>query len=263
MVHRAELLHAQHFSDYYHRLSPTASLAEYVDHFWLLKSYQALGDAVSESHFPRLAAEWVFVQEASVGVLAGRSDTFSAMYRPPLRRLTPFVYGSHTVAFGVRFQPGVFPDIQGVPEALNAQIQQVLRACEPANAALCLGQLQDLIQPVLATHEMPEGGTRDTVQLCQQALWSFREPEATVASMCQDLGVTPRTLRRYFQGLWGLSPKAAQRQVRLREALQYRWAQSPQAQGELTPYYSDNAHFYKSFQQICQVSLQQFLQRHA
>ena len=263
MVHRAELLHAQHFSDYYHRLSPTAPLAEYVDHFWLLKSYQSIGDAVSESHFPRLAAEWVFVQEASVGVLTGRSGAFSAVYRPPLHRLTPFVYGSHTVAFGVRFQPGVFPDIEGVPEALKAQIRQVLCACEPANAAFCLGQLQDFIQSALATHGLLEGCPHDTVQLCQQALRHFREPEATVASVCQDLGVTPRTLRRYFQGLWGLSPKAAQRQVRLREALQYRWLQCTQTQGGLTPYYSDNAHFYKSFQQICQVSLQQFLQRHA
>lgn len=259
MVHRAELFHAQHFSTFYQREQASSSALHGVEHFWLLKSYQALGDAVSESHFPRLNTEWVFSLNRAPDEEVNRPAGFFTAVRPPLRRLTPFVYGSHTVAFGVRFKAGQAPEMSDL-SALYPEIEALLARCQSDTSPRTLAQLSQVFQSFLENHGVQDVPT-ERVRMCQQALVAFEDPNATVDTVASHLGLSPRTLRRYFQSLWGMSPKQVQRQVRLREALKYRW--SPDAyQGEFLRYYGDQAHFYKSFRQVCQVSLQQFLQLH-
>lgn len=258
MVHRAELLHQDHFAAYYQHISPPESLSHWVDYYWFLNTYESLGDDVSECHFPRLASEWVFIQTLS---------QFQQLERLPLSRMMHFVYPRQTFALGVRFQPGVHLGLTDLPEGLQSRLQAefsaVTKATAPAFFAQQIVRLNHYFEDVFSS--VSESATAmERLRLCQLALAAFEHPEnVSVEEVADNLGVTPRTLRRYFQAVLFMSPKRAQRQVRLRQALRERWQPEQSQNHRLLNYYSDTAHFYKTFRQICQTSLQQFSARYS
>jgi methylphosphotriester-DNA--protein-cysteine methyltransferase len=258
MVHRAELLHQDHFASYYQQIRPPESLLPWVDHYWFLNTYEALGDDVSECHFPRLASEWVFTQSHS---------HFQGLERLPLSRLTHFVYPRQTFALGVRFQPGVHFSLAEGTEFVQTRLQADFSLVGQIKTSAFFTQQVEHLNHYFKTLlcQNPVSPTfMERLGVCQQALKAFEQPEqGSVNEVANYLGVTPRTLRRYFQAVLLMSPKSAQRQVRLRQALNAQWQSERSHTHPLLNYYTDTAHFYKTFRQICQVSLQQFSARYS
>lgn len=258
MVHRAELLHQAHFTTYYQHQLPAEALLPWVEHYWFLNTYEGLGDDVSECHFPRLASEWVFIQSSS---------QFQGIERLPLSRITDFVYPRQTFALGIRFQPGVHLSLTDLPHAFYSRLQRefagITKTTAPAFFAQQVARFNQYFEAAVA--QVSDSATDlERLRVCQQALKAFEHPEhGAVNDVAEALGVTPRTLRRYFQAVLRMSPKSAQRQVRLRQALSDRWQPERSHNHRLLNYYTDTAHFYKAFRQICQTSLQQFSARYS
>ncbi len=258
MVHRAELLHQDHFASYYQHIRPPETLSHWIEHYWFLNTYEALGDDVSECHFPRLASEWVFTQTLS---------HFQGLERLPLSRVTHFVYPCQTFALGVRFQPGVHFSLRDLPDGFQSHLQAQLSSVAKTTALAFFAQQVERFNHYFKGAVDQASGSATAMErlwICQQALKAFENPEnASVNDVADRLGVTPRTLRRYFQAVLLLSPKSAQRQVRLRQALRLRWQSDRPQNHRLLNYYTDTAHFYKTFRQVCDTSLQQFSARYA
>ena len=257
MVHRAELLHQAHFASYYQYINPPEALSHWVDHYWFLNTYESLGDDVSECHFPRLASEWVFTYAPS---------HFQGLERFPSSGMAHFVYPCQTLALGVRFQPGVHLPLAQLPEAFQTRLKEDLRHLSREKAPLFFAQQAEHLNQYFSHAVCTQGASspiRERLHICHQALKAFEHPEhRSVNEVATQLSVTPRTLRRYFQEALLVSPKAAQRQVRLRQALRSRWRSEGLPNAGLLNYYTDTAHFYKTFRQVCQTSLQQFSSRY-
>lgn len=264
MVHRAELLHPQHFARYYQKCAPAKALLPWVDHYWFLKSYAEIGDDVSESHFPRLAEEWVFLNpnhQTNSNFNAVRQETATGVRRGPLSALTPFVYAQNTLALGVRFQAGVGLGSQLMLDAAQ-QLPWSVSVTDFAEQVAWLDRY--LTARLVSTAIRSESRKQRNMRWqCQQSLMLFERPDYDVQDVAEQLHLSPRSLQRHFKQVLGISPKQAQRQVRLRKVLEDRWSESTVRSGELLwQYYTDPSHFYKSFQQVCQQSFRSFLQTH-
>jgi len=232
------------------RYFPSADLAAFVEHFWIVEWDRRGHPPLCEETLPHPCVHVVFEPHGAhvYGIMRGRF----------VRELS----GQGRV-FAIKFRPGAFSPILGAPLSTltdrvleagrvfgpaTAIVAARLRACATDAEQLALGEA--FLRETLPAPDPMASAVGETVERL------LREADPlSVDDLAGRLGLRPRALQRLFSRYIGVSPKWVLKRARLHEAAEritaggasagLSWAQLAHELG-----YFDQAHFIHDFKTV-------------
>jgi AraC-like DNA-binding protein len=273
-VQHIEFFHADHFNRYYHRVKPPPELAQFVDFFWqtnfdtLWKKYPA---GFSDVLFPNIGYTYLINLGTPYTMQVGerkfemkthgflpRRQAIECFHRPGnclfgiKFRISPVVYGSK-VNFA-EYREYIFPLSYLMEQQVIQQIKTT--ATFSKRVKLVCRYFQQMIAVKI--------GDPPAVQAVTAVLWyceANNDFSKSVESFAAELGISSRTLQRYFETCTSTNCKTAIQILRIRKATEH-LAFSP-GDFDYTRYgYYDYSHFCKHLKQFLQKPEMEMVQLH-
>jgi AraC-like DNA-binding protein len=201
----------QPFGTHTGRISPTAELATWVEHYWWVRWDLGAPEVAEVLTYPSIHVVFEHRDARIIGVvrekftrrLEGRGEVFAVKFRPGMFR--PW-YGAPVIRLTNRSEP--LQREFGVPastllDEVFANDDELVRA----------QILEARLRAALPSPDSAAELARDLVERVQ------REPAlSSVARLCEVSGLTPRAVQRLFRDYVGVGPKWIVRRFRLQEA---------------------------------------------
>ena len=273
-MQHVEFFHTEHFESRYHRITPPASLALFIDFFWETdfdELWKLHPKGFSDALFPNTGYTYLinlanpFIMQVGPRKFEIRSDSFLPRhqaiecYHRPGNKLFGIKFRVSPVIFEKKinfseYRDYIFPLSYLIDASIVSRVKQADSFKE--RVSILTGYFQKIVKRY--------SGSLREVEMVTSILnyCDYRNDfSSSIESFAEQYSISTRTLQRYFEKATSISSKKALQIMRIRKAAAH-IAQSPGTFYYSTYGYYDHSHFYKHLRQFLQKDTLKNLQPH-